>query len=127
MLTLLSEYAVDGHVSSVTVDGKLPDAMQGAAAGTGAARKSVPGVLRQLLEPVSDDALLDRAPQPSIGSNGVPIGKLIKFWFDVVWPKLISFCVERGRRSRRLAFTTEPDPATMLAHEEEDLAAIDVT
>ena len=128
VLTLLSEYAVDGHVSSVTVDGKLPDAMQGGWPELVLLEKSVPGVLRQLLEPVSDDALLDRAPQPSIGSNGVPIGKLIKFWFDVVWPKHYQLLRGAGGGAADdWPSPPEPDPATMLAHEEEDLAAIDVT
>ena len=54
----------------------------------------VSALLTEALLPVEDAALLAAAPQPSAEQAGwgraeaaVAVGDLVKFWFDVVWPK----------------------------------------
>ena len=44
-------------------------------------------VLSEALLPVRDEELLAGAPQPVGDCIGVPIGMVVKFWFDQVWPK----------------------------------------
>ena len=44
-------------------------------------------VLAEALLPVEDAELLAGAPKPTKGTGGVPIGPLLHFWFEHVWPK----------------------------------------
>ena len=43
--------------------------------------------LGEALLPLKDNALLNEAPKARKGSAGVPIGRVIQFWFERVWPK----------------------------------------
>lgn len=49
------------------------------------ASDKVPAVLRDALQPVQDAELLTHAPSSPGGV--VPVGKLLHFWFQAVWPK----------------------------------------
>jgi hypothetical protein len=43
--------------------------------------------LGEALLPLKDNALLNEAPKARKGSAGVPIGRVVQFWFERVWPK----------------------------------------
>ena len=74
LLTVLGECAVDGEGDRGAPELLIPPRM-------------VMGALHKALMPISDDTLLARAPKPSASGRGVPLGALVKFWFDAVWPK----------------------------------------
>ena len=58
----------------------------------------VPSLLREALNPIEDDELIARAP--SVRGGSVPVGEVLRFWFDVVWPKH----GPRLREGRRIEF-----------------------
>ncbi len=48
---------------------------------------AVRGALAEALLPLEDAALLAEAPRAHKGTAGVPIGRVVHFWFEHVWPK----------------------------------------
>ena len=105
---------VDGAEARRLVAALAPYAEDAAATGSDSAdewevylpQTALTPALRAALPPNAEAVLLATAPRAAAGARGVPIGEVVRWWFESVWPAL------RGARGRRASGgSEEAEPA----------------
>lgn len=97
LLAALAPYAMDGSTLKGGGAGKKKGGQQqhAQAADDGDVEMYVPSAslhvaLRAALPSSEDSSLLSSAPSPPKGTRAVPLGTLVLWWFECVWPQTLA-------------------------------------